>query len=57
LENIGKDHLTQIGVWSAPGYEDYMRAISVPAGEPVTPLSKEELIEIRKKYLHFGIYQ
>jgi hypothetical protein len=34
-----------------------MRAISVPAGEPVTPLSKEELIEIRKKYLHFGIYQ
>jgi quercetin dioxygenase-like cupin family protein len=57
LENIGKDHLTLISVWSAPGYEDYLRAISVPVGEPVTPLSKAELDEIRKKYSHFGIYQ
>jgi len=57
MENIGKDHLTHIDVWSAPGFPDYMRAISVPAGEPITPLSKAEVDELRKKYSHYGIYQ
>jgi quercetin dioxygenase-like cupin family protein len=57
MENIGKDHLTHIDVWSAPGFQEYMRAISVPAGEPVVPLSKAEVDELRKKYSHFGIYQ
>jgi len=57
MENIGKDHLTHIDVWSAPGYQEYMRAISVPAGEPVVPLSKAEVDELRKKYSHFGIFQ
>jgi quercetin dioxygenase-like cupin family protein len=57
MENIGKDHLTHIDVWSAPGYQEYMRAISVPAGEPVIPLSKAEVDELRKKYSHFGIFQ
>src|SRR5215469_16995262 len=50
VENIGKGHLTLTGVLSAPGYERYLRAISVPAGEPVIPLSKAELDEIRRKH-------
>jgi quercetin dioxygenase-like cupin family protein len=57
MENIGKDHLTHVDVWSAHGFEEYMRAISAPAGSPITPLSKAELEEIRKKYSHYGVYQ
>jgi quercetin dioxygenase-like cupin family protein len=57
MENVGKDHLTHIDVWSAPGFQEYMRAISVSAGEPVVPLSKAEVNELRKKYSHYGIYQ
>ena len=57
IENIGKEHLTSTGVLSAPGYEEYLRAISVLAGKPVAPLSKAELDEIRKKYSHHAIYQ
>jgi quercetin dioxygenase-like cupin family protein len=57
MENIGKEHLTHIDVWSAPGFQEYMRAISVPKGEPNIPLSKAEVNELRKKYSHYGIYQ
>lgn len=57
MENIGKEPLTHIDVWSAPGYQEYMRAISVPKGEPIIPLSKAEVNELRKKYSHYGIYQ
>jgi quercetin dioxygenase-like cupin family protein len=57
VENIGKGHLISTGVFSAPGYEEYLRAISVPVGQTNTPLSKTELEEIRKKHLHDAIYQ
>ena len=57
VENVGKDHLISTGVMSAPGYEEYLRAISVLEGQPNTPLSKAELEEIRKKYSHHVIYQ
>jgi quercetin dioxygenase-like cupin family protein len=57
MENIGKEHLMHIDVWSAHGFEEYMRAISLPAGTPITPLSKPELDDVRKKYAHYGTYQ
>ena len=57
MENIGKDHLTHVDIWSAHGFEEYMRAISAPSGTPVTPLSKAEVEELRKKYSHYGVYQ
>jgi quercetin dioxygenase-like cupin family protein len=57
MENIGKDHLTHVDIWSAHGFEEYMRAISAPAGSPVTPLSKAEVEELRKKYAHYGVFQ
>jgi quercetin dioxygenase-like cupin family protein len=57
MENIGKEPLTHIDVWSAPGYQEYMRVISVPKGEPIIPLSKAEVNALRKKYSHYGIYQ
>lgn len=57
LENIGKEPLTSTGVLSAPGYEEYLRAISVLAGQPIVPLSKADLDELRKKHSHDAIYQ
>ena len=52
VENIGKEHVSLIGVFSAPGYEEYMRAISVLEGEKITPLSQEELERLRKLHSH-----
>jgi hypothetical protein len=43
-------------LYSAPGCEEYLRAVSVIAGQPVAPLSKGEQDEIRKKHVHDGIY-
>jgi quercetin dioxygenase-like cupin family protein len=57
VENVGTEHLISTGVLSATGYEEYLRAISVPAGMPITPLSRAELDEIRKKYAQHAIYQ
>ena len=57
LENIGKGQLISTGVLSTSGYEEYLRAISVPKGKPIIPLSKVELDEIRKKHSHHAIYQ
>ncbi len=57
IENIGKEPLSSVGILSAPGYEEYLRAISVLKGEPIVPLSKAELEEIRKKHSHDAIYK
>jgi quercetin dioxygenase-like cupin family protein len=57
MENVGKGPLTVIAVFSEPGYEDYLRAISVLKGQPVTPLSKVEVDALRAKYSHYAIYQ
>jgi len=57
MENIGTDRLKHSDIWSAPGFEEYMRAISAPRGTPVTPLSKAEIADLRKKFEHYGIYQ
>jgi len=57
LENIGTDRLTHSDVWSLAGHEEYMRAISVPIGQPIIPMSSDELLEIRKKYTHFAIFK
>jgi len=42
---------------SEPGYEDYLQAISVLKGQPVSPLSKVEVEALRVKYSHRAIYQ
>src|SRR5450631_1226054 len=41
-ENVGPEHLTLASVYSSPGYEEYLRSVSVVAGQPVMPLSQEE---------------
>ena len=43
LKNIGGDNLSLIFIFSAPGYEEFMRCTSVPAGQPAPPITAEEL--------------
>ena len=57
MENIGTDHLTHTDIWSTSGHEEYMRAVSVPAGQPVVPMTEQDLMEIRKKFTHYAIFQ
>jgi quercetin dioxygenase-like cupin family protein len=57
MENVGKGQLTVTAVFSESGYEEYLRAISVLKGQPVTPLSMAEVDALRGKYSHYAIYQ
>ncbi len=57
VDNIGKEPVSLIAIFSAPGYEEYMRAISVREGENNLPLSKEELDAIRKQHPHSAVYE
>jgi len=50
FENVGKDVARVLWIFSRPGFEVYVRATSVPSGEPVVPPSSEEMDQIRKKY-------
>jgi len=50
LENIGPDTLTNVFVFSAPGFEQVLRAVSSPAGAPPKPVSPEE----RARAFHAG---
>lgn len=57
ISNIGSDALSIVFVFSAPGFEDFMRAVSVREGEKNVPLSKAEDDEIQRKHTHDVIYQ
>jgi quercetin dioxygenase-like cupin family protein len=42
LKPVGNDTVSMAFVFSAPGFENYMRCDSVPAGEKPTPITPEE---------------
>jgi glyoxylate utilization-related uncharacterized protein len=42
VKNAGTETVSVVAVFSAPGFENYMRCDSVPPNEKVTPLSPEE---------------
>jgi len=42
LKNNGNENISLTFVFSAPGFEEFQRCISVPAGSPALPLSREE---------------
>jgi quercetin dioxygenase-like cupin family protein len=56
VSNIGRDVIHLAFVFSAPGFEEFMRDTSVREGEKNVPLSKDEDNEIQKKHLHDVIY-
>jgi len=55
--NVGSDPIGAVAVFSAPGFEDFMRASSAREGEKNTPLSKKENDELMKAYMGAVIYQ
>lgn len=57
VSNIGKEHIKGVAVFSSPGFEDYMRDVSVREGEKNVPLSETEDAEIAKRHSHDVIYK
>lgn len=43
LENIGSESISLVSIFSAPGFEDYLRCASVPASQKATVITREEL--------------
>ena len=43
LKNIGKDKISLVFIFSAPGFEENTRCGSVMAGQPTPPIAAEEL--------------
>jgi oxalate decarboxylase/phosphoglucose isomerase-like protein (cupin superfamily) len=57
MDNIGSESIHFVFIFSAPGFEEYMRAESVREGERNIPLSKAEDEEIMRKCAHAVIYK
>jgi quercetin dioxygenase-like cupin family protein len=55
--NIGSDVVSLVFIFSAPGFEDFMREESVREGEKNVPLSKAKDDEIQRKHLGDVIYK
>jgi quercetin dioxygenase-like cupin family protein len=55
--NTGKEVVHLLFVFSAPGFEEFMRAESVPEGEKVVPLTKAEDAAILARHAHAVVYR
>jgi len=55
--NTGSEVIHLLFVFAAPGFEEFMRAESVPEGEKVLPLTKAEDAAILEKHKHAVIYK
>ncbi len=56
LRNTGSGPLRIVAIFSQPGYEEYMRDISVAEGEAPIPLSMAELTAIRSRHHAHVVY-
>jgi quercetin dioxygenase-like cupin family protein len=57
VSNTGKETLHLLFIFSAPGFEEFMRAESVREGEKVLPLTRAEDAAIAAKHAHAVIYK
>lgn len=57
VANTGKEAIHMVFVFSAPGFEDFMRAESVPEGQRPVPLTKAEDAAILSKHAHAVVYK
>ena len=57
VDNSGTEAIHLVFIFSAPGFEDFMRAESVPAGEKPVPLTKAEDAAILARHKHDVIYK
>lgn len=56
-ENIGSEPISMFAVFSAPGFEEFMRASSVREGEKNVPLTEAENDQIEKAHAGDVIYK
>lgn len=56
-DNVGSAAVKLVAVFSAPGFEDFMRDTSAREGEKNVPLSQAEEDAVEKKHAHAVIYQ
>ena len=54
--NIGREPIHGVFVFSAPGFEEFMRAESAPDGQKIMPLSKAEDARLMKEHARDVIY-
>ena len=54
---VGPDSLGLVFIFSRPGFEQYLREVSVLAGQPVVPLSGAELRAIRERNQSHVVYE
>jgi quercetin dioxygenase-like cupin family protein len=57
VDNIGSDGISMIAIFSAPGFEEFMREGSVREGEKNVPLTDAENDQIEKEHSHDVIYK
>jgi hypothetical protein len=57
VDVVGNEPVSLIAIFSEPGFEEYMRAISVREGEPNGPMSKTELDSVRAQHPHAVNYK
>ncbi|MFZ0638639.1 MAG: cupin domain-containing protein [Candidatus Acidiferrales bacterium] len=55
--NTGKEAIHVVFIFSAPGFEEFMRAESVREGQKVVPLTKAEDAAIQAKHAHAVVYK
>jgi quercetin dioxygenase-like cupin family protein len=57
LRNTGTEPLSIVAIFARPGFENYVREISVPEGEQAPPLGVDELSRIRARYAEHVVYE
>lgn len=57
VRNTGTEPLSIAFVFSKPGFEEYLRDFSAPAGQPVVPLSAEERRAIQARHKWHTVYE
>jgi mannose-6-phosphate isomerase-like protein (cupin superfamily) len=57
VHNTGSVPLAIAFFFSKPGFEEYLRDTSVPAGQPIPPMSSEELAAIRARHRWHVVYE
>jgi quercetin dioxygenase-like cupin family protein len=57
IDNVGNDGIRLVTIFSAPGFEDFMRAGSVREGDKNAPLSSIENDQIEKMHSGDVVYK
>lgn len=57
IRNTGTEPLSIAFIFSKPGFEEYLREMSAPEGQPFVPLSETELAAIRERHRTHTVYE